>query len=253
MNARWDQIRGIVLTLLLAGVAAALLAAKLQPQPLERLAPSFPFGLPPAHWTVDDAFAITEHDSRGFAMRAGYRTGDSRAPMTIRMRYTPDIRNLYEGGPEVAAAILPSGYLPLDIGMGVLIDTRGRLRSNARIVNLGDESAELRRKNGIGSYVFWNDDGKIHLSAILRAGRPGVVTRQEFSKDLYGEMARMGSLARGFLGLAPLPDPRSVIVDLSMSTTAGAPEAARRQLEEAWFQWQPWCKQRFPRPSGYRD
>ena len=252
MTARWNRIRAGILLVTLAGVTLALLAAQLFPKPLERLVPSFSFPstIPLSGWELDASFAVTEHDPRGFPMRAGYRTTGSRTPMTVEMRYTPDIRNLYEGGSEMAAAILPSGYLPLDIGMRVLVDTHGRLRRNANDVVLDNTPAEVRHRVGLGSYIFWSADDRMHLSAVVGPSGEGMVMRQEFSRALYGEMARVRPLLRGSVGLAPLPDPRAVIVDFSTPAAAISPETARQRLEEAWFQWQPWCARRFPKPDS---
>ena len=244
----WNAVRSAGLLAILFAVALSLCSTLLFPTPLEHPSPTFPFsaGNPLPGWQSDESFVVSDYDAHGFPLRARYRTQEGRMPTMVEVRYTEDSRNLYDGAPGVSAVILPSGYLPLDIGMRILVDAHGEIRSNSSDPQPSAGTVKpIRRKVG-DAYGLWTHAGRLHLSAVLGAGGVSVVTRPEYSRAIYGKMLNGSLLLRAFLGKARLPDPRCLVFDLSVPDSANAPDVARRQLEEAWEQWRGWCIARFP-------
>ena len=243
----WASVYPWLLLLVLAAAATALGFAVFFPKPLERPVGAFVFSSDPLpNWHADESYASSTYDEHGAPLKARYLSRQDHVPITASLRFTPDIRALFEGGTTYSATILPSGYLPLDIDMRVLLDGDGKLRINARDASIIPGTAELRRDAKAGSFAFWRDTERVHLSGVIVPNHRSVVTRREFSGNLYGRQWSLQGLERWWHGKGRMPDPSCVIVDIAVLESAASPDAIRRQLELAWAQWRPWCGGHFP-------
>lgn len=246
----WDRVRLGVLGVVCAGVAAGLANAVLRDQrvlpsmPLERSLPALVLTgeLSPPGWEPDPSFGFRPTEGEARSAQARYRSTQGNSSLQIEMRYAPDIRKMFTSDYLLTSPFVPGSFLPLDIRTHYLIDEAGGIAGNAGDVSPVMEPMAQLAESGGGPHWFWNDGRKFHLSAVICPVGGSVVTRRQFSRQLYIEQFHPDHLLPGS---PPLFDPRSIIVDASVAQMDLPAEEARRQLEKAWHDWYPWCRARF--------
>ncbi len=147
--------------------------------------------------------------------------------------------------------------MPLELEMRYFVESYTHVPSIIRDSTLLSKKMGLRDRTrpGIGSYVLYADQGKLHLSACIDAqGKTSVYdTEMVLNQNHPGAIAKR--IAPWLLKQAPLRDLRCLWVNLSMSPptqTVGVldPDAIdTKLLEETFIDLVRWWQQNYPKES----
>jgi cyanosortase A-associated protein len=109
-----------------------------------------------------------------------------------------------------------------------------------------------RYQRGIGFYGVLAHEGRAYLTACVNPRGKSTVKEQQFMQNRYTHDLNPRRILFWALGQEPLLDQRclwtlmSVPLPEEAKTTPTMTETAYKQLESAWFVWNPWWQSHFP-------
>ena len=217
---KWQTVRIFLMALLLVGALATLVRALVVPQPKEdekRIdSYDFPQAIPLPNWQQIDTQPLEAQRVPQYPGQL-YQYRQQGQQLEIEVRY-----ERYTDG---NFSRLINIYTPMEPGR---IDF------------------QIKRQDGIGHYVLFEEEDQAYLSSCLNPVGESTITEQQFVQNRYRHSWSVQRLALWAIGQNDLLDGRCFWTLLSMPIPAEGEdrEGTYQTLESTWFDWYRWWQQK---------
>jgi cyanosortase A-associated protein len=227
----WQSLRAVALMLTFCSASFILVKSLLDNRPVKARAytPSafnFPPEVPLPGWKFERNAPLALPESKGLRKKLiasqSYTYQQGKLPLTIDMRYTQDTSGNVLGFISNFTSVAPGAIAP-----------------SRRIE---------RYRNGVGYYVLLSDPKGVYLTSCINPRGESTVTLPQFQRNRYYNDIYLDRLMYWLFNPATLRDFRCLWVHASVPAEPLAIDIAYSKLESAWFSWQPWWQNHFPKP-----